>query len=410
MMVWSEYQRASLALWYVVNASLSSYYKLLEAFENPADALSAGSLSWQNLGIHKAHLARLADEKSTQAFLEITHQRCQGGVFGVIFLDDGDYPNVLKQLYDPPPLLFYQGNKELLGMPQLAIVGTRKPSDYAQKITFDMAQYLVQAGYIITSGLALGVDSFAHRGALTQTDPNLVGRTVGVMGTGIDVCYPPQNQGLFFDIVQSGGCLVSELLPATPASKHTFPRRNRIVTGMSLATIVTEAGIQSGSLISARLTAEQGKQVFVVPNRIDNPQAEGCHHLIREGATLIYHPNQILDELQSQGGILPTTFGQGVSLFSDDETPKLALRNTPKNPQKVPQGTTAQISKTQDTSLNAKIPEHLLVVYQVLDNDPKDLDKLVELTALSAGELLAKLTELEIYGFVKVFGGRYAKV
>lgn len=394
-----------MALWYVVNASLSSYYKLLDAFQNPADALSAGSLSWQNLGIHKAHLARLMDVKSTQAFLEITYHRCQSGMFGLIFLDDEDYPNILKQLYDPPPLLFYQGNKSLLSRPKLAIVGTRKPSEYAQKISFDMAQYLVQAGYVITSGLALGVDSFAHRGALTQTDPEFLGQTVGVMGTGVDVCYPPQNQGLFFDIIQSGGCLVTELLPATPASKHTFPRRNRIVTGLSLATIVTEAGIQSGSLISARLTAEQGKQVFVVPNRIDNPQAEGCHHLIREGATLVYHPNQILEELQFQNSILPTTFGQGVSLFSDAKTPK----TTPKNPQNAPQGTIAQASSTQEPPLNVEIPEHLLMVYQVLDNDFRDLDKLVELTALSAGDLLAKLTELEIYGFVKSFGGRYAK-
>lgn len=395
----TEHQRAVLTLWYVVNASLSSYYKLIHSFETAEKALTAGVVAWQDLSIHKAHIARLEDTNSIKAFLHRIEESINKQVYGVLF----ELPESLMYLYDPPPVLFYRGNKERLLEPSLAIVGTRKPSDYAQKISFDMAQYFVQAGFVVVSGLALGVDSFAHKGALAQSEPEFFGKTVGVMGTGIDVCYPPQNQGLFFDIVQSGGCLVSELLPATPAGKHTFPRRNRIVTGLSLATIVTEAGIQSGSLITARLTAEQGKQVFAVPNRIDNPQAEGCHHLIREGATLIYHPNQVLDELQSQTSILPTTFGQGVSLFSDNDTSK-PTTSKPKPAQKVSRET------TQETPSNAKIPEHLGVVYQVLGDELLDLDSLVDLTALSAGELLAKLTELEIYGFVKSFGGRYGKV
>lgn len=374
-MVFDDNQRAVLALWYVVNASLSSYYKLIHKFETPQNALNAGVVAWQELSIHKAHLARLEDKNSIKAFLHSVEQNVAKQMYGVLF----DLPSLLLDLYDPPPVLFYRGDKQRLFEKSLAIVGTRKPSDYARTISFDLAQYLVQAGFVITSGLALGVDSFAHKGALAQSEPQFFGKTIGVMGTGIDVCYPPQNQGLFFDLIQAGGCLVSELLPATPASKYTFPRRNRLVTGLSLATIVTEAALQSGSLISARLTAEQGKQVFVVPNRIDIPNSEGCHHLIREGATLIYHPNQILEELNHQ-------------------VVKPAQAFLPHS----------EVDKTNTNNV-FDVPEHLLAVYRLLD-EPKDLDFLVAASGLAVGALLAQLTELEIFGLVVQVGGRYAKI
>lgn len=381
-MPFTESQRASLALWYVVNTSLSSYYKLIHKFETPQEALSQGAMAWQELSIHKAHIARLEDKASIKAFLHGVEESIAKDVYGVLF----DMPSVFHNLYDPPPVLFYRGNKERLFEKSLAIVGTRQPSDYAERLSFDLAQYLVQAGFVIVSGLALGVDSCAHKGALAQTDPEFFGRTVGVMGAGIDVCYPRQNQGLFFEIVQSGGCLVSELLPATPASKHTFPRRNRIVTGLSLATIVTEAGIQSGSLISAKLTAEQGKQVFVLPNRIDAPNSEGCHHLIREGATLIYHPNQILEDLNHEL-VVPAQVFLARSVQDKDE-----------------------LSEPISQTPNQDVPPHLLKVYQILDKEPKDLDALVALTGLDASTLLAELTELELFGLITQLGGRYGRV
>lgn len=394
----TDTQKDTLSLWYAVNMSLTSFYKLVNAFDAPSNALLVGKKNpsnWQQLNIHKSHLARLSDTASMNAFLYRINEHYDKGLFGLLFSDDDDYPENLAQLYDPPPVLFYKGNKGRLQDSQLAIVGTRQPSEYAKKITFDLAQYLVQAGFTIASGLALGVDSVAHKGALAQQDHELLGRTVGVMGTGIDVCYPPQNQGLFFEIVEAGGCLISELLPATPASKHTFPRRNRIVTGLSLATIVTEAAIQSGSLISARLAAEQGKQVFVVPNRIDSPQSEGCHHLIREGATLIYHPNQIIEELRSQGSILPTSFSQISTIYQE---------NLEKNKKDA-----SHAINEQETPPTQEIPSHLNKLYQLLSTDPKDLDSLVLESNKNAGELLAQLTELEIYGWVIQTGGLYAR-
>ena len=212
------------------------------------------------------------------------------------------------------------------------------------------------------------------------------------MGTGIDICYPKQNQGLFFEIVQAGGCLITELLPGTPASKHTFPRRNRIVTGLSSATIVTEATLQSGSMISARLTAEQGKQVFALPNRIDNPLGEGCHHLIREGATLIYHPEQIVSELSPTLG-QSYTFSAQSSVFDEAES---AVLETPK--------AKPVIAKP------AIVPPHLQAVYALIDDNAKDLDTLVNASGLDIATLLVQLTELELLGVITQFGGRYGKV
>lgn len=313
---------AVLALWYVVNTSLSAYYKLIDAFGSPKASLFASTNDWQMLGIHKSHIQRLTDIKSIDAFLKDTAQKTCANLFNIVYHFDKNYPKQLNELFDPPPLLFYKGDIKVLSLPQIAIVGTRKPSDYAKKTTFDLASYIAQSNFAVTSGLADGVDSFAHTGAMT------CGKTVGVMGTGIDVIYPKSHGGLFADIVNQGGCLVSELLPATPASKHTFPRRNRLVVGLSCATVVTEATMQSGSLISARLTAEQGKQVFVIPGQIDNPNSEGCHHLIREGATLVYHPNQILEDINHYDAP-PTHFSNPPSIYHNNSKANPAITPTP---------------------------------------------------------------------------------
>lgn len=377
---------AVLALWYVVNTSLSAYYKLIDAFGSPKASLFASTNDWQMLGIHKSHIQRLTDIKSIDAFLKDTDQKICANLFNIVYHFDKNYPKQLNELFDPPPLLFYKGDIKVLSLPQIAIVGTRKPSDYAKKTTFDLASYIAQSNFVVTSGLADGVDSFAHTGAMT------CGKTAGVMGTGIDVVYPKSHGGLFADIVNQGGCLVSELLPATPASKHTFPRRNRLVVGLSCATVVTEATMQSGSLISARLTAEQGKQVFVIPGQIDNPNSEGCHHLIREGATLVYHPTQILEDINHYG-TSPTHFSNPPSIYHNNSKANPAITPTPpKNTPKV------------------NLPVHLTTVFDALDNTPKDLDILIDITKLSTADLLAKLVELEILGVITNSGGRYAKL
>lgn len=374
---------ATLALWYCVNTSLSAFYKLFHEFGSCLSALEQPVSVWQALGIHKAHIKRYQDVADTLAFVEHTWQKRQSGAYGILFLNDDAYPSQLKEIYDPPPVLFYQGEATRLSDKQIAIVGSRHPTPYAQAVSFDMAQYLAYAGFTIISGLAQGVDKAAHLGALTQ-EINL-GRTVGVMGTGIDVCYPKNHHALYAQIIKAGGCLVSELLPSTPASKHAFPRRNRLVAGLATATVVTEAAMQSGSLITARLSAEMGKQVFAVPSQIDNLNAQGCHHLIREGATLIYHPSQILEDL---GVAMPSTGTVPVSEQKTKHIDEMSVSSTPSH----------------------AISEHLQAVFLALSSQGVDLDTLVATTGLSVSELLAQLLELELMGVVRSIGGRYERI
>ena len=399
----SDDQRAILALWFELNASLSSYHKLIHSYGSAQLALQAGVESWRQLGMHHTHLARHEQPEKTRASIDKIQQALIDNKYSLLFTEQPNFPTQLLEIYDPPPLLFYRGNSELLHHAQIAIVGSRKPTTHAQKITFDMAQYLAQAGYIITSGLAIGVDKRAHLGALAQTDIALQGRTVGVMGTGIDVNYPNHHDQLFSQIIDKGGCIISELLPHTLPHKHTFPRRNRLVAGLSIATIVTEATIQSGSLITARLTSEQGKQVFAIPSHIDNANAEGCHHLIREGATLIYHPQQVLDDVSSQ---LPvqSQFHSQSNEYSNTQTPHQALSSPPVTSKKT-------IKPQQIKPLpSITIPEHLTVLFEQLDWHGQDLDALIVASNLAAAQLIGQLMELELVGAITVQGGRYLRI
>ncbi|WP_394124701.1 DNA-processing protein DprA [Psychrobacter nivimaris] len=408
----SDDQRAILALWYEVNASLSAYHKLITSFGYPQLAWQAKVEAWKQLGIHHTHLKRHEQPEQTLANIDKIQQALIDGRYGLLFADDADYPAQLSQIYDPPPLLFYRGDSARLHQAQIAIVGSRKPTAHAQKITFDMAQYLAQAGYIITSGLAMGVDKRAHLGALAQADPDYQGRTVGVMGTGIDVNYPNHRDQLFIQIVEQGGCIISELLPHTQPHKHTFPRRNRLVAGLSLATIVTEATIKSGSLITARLTSEQGKQVFAIPSHIDNSNAEGCHHLIREGATLVYHPQQVLEDVNGQldydkGAYRTANATNSISNHSNInqtsdafDIEKKAIKSTSQQP-------SSDIKPARSTVI---VPENLAAIYEQLDWHGQDLDALISATKLAPPQLIGQLMELELMGLISEQGGRYLRI
>ena len=408
----SDDQRAVLALWTEVNASLSAYHKLVTSFGNAELAWCAKVEAWRQLGIHSTHLKRHEQPQQTQATIDTIQQALLDKKYGLLFADQSDYPPQLLDIYDPPPLLFYRGDKARLQQAQIAIVGSRKPTTHAQKITFDMAQYLAQAGYIITSGLAMGVDKRAHLGALAQVDAEYQGRTVGVMGTGIDVNYPNHHDKLFSQIIEQGGCIISELLPHTLPHKHTFPRRNRLVAGLSLATIVTEATIQSGSLITARLTSEQGKQVFAIPSHIDNNNAEGCHHLIREGATLIYHPQQVLEDINSQLGYQSRNYNSSDNAELNIEQANLSQSSNPLNTNRTSSTTIghAPQSNLKSSSNAIVIPEHLTQVYEQLDWHGQDLDALLSTTNLTPPQLIGQLMELELLGVISVQGGRYLRV
>lgn len=408
----SDNQRAILGLWYEVNASLSAYHKLITTYGDAQLAWQATVGAWKQLGLHHTHLKRHEQPEQTRAAIDKIQQALLDGRYGLLFAGQPDYPAQLLHIYDPPPLLFFRGNSARLHQAQIAIVGSRKPTAHAQKITFDMAQYLAQAGYVITSGLAIGVDKRAHLGALAQTDLDYQGRTIGVMGTGIDVNYPNHRDQLFAQIIEQGGCIISELLPHTQPHKHTFPRRNRLVAGLSLATIVTEATIKSGSLITARLTSEQGKQVFAIPSHIDNSNAEGCHHLIREGATLIYHPQQVLEDVNGQLDYGKRSYRPTDIISADSHQVEVTQSSVASN---VKRNSVTMVSQPESSHIKPPrsaivVPDHLTQVYEQLDWHGQDLDALVIATQLAPSQLIGQLMELELMGVISVQGGRYLRV
>ncbi|MBU4370105.1 DNA-processing protein DprA [Patescibacteria group bacterium] len=207
-----------------------------------------------------------------------------------IHIKDKNYPELLKEIYNPPQTLYINGQLKAKEMYPLAVVGTRKISLYGQKITRFLVKALAQAGFTIISGLALGVDGIAHQATLDAG-----GRTIAVLGSGLDIIYPYSHQQLAQKIIESNGAIVSEYEPKTRPSKWAFPARNRIVAGMSLGILVIEAPKKSGALITARFALEQGREVFAVPGNVDNKNSEGCNLLIKMGAKPVTKPEDILE-------------------------------------------------------------------------------------------------------------------
>ena len=206
---------------------------------------------------------------------------------------DSEYPPALREIYDPPLCLYIKGKIPETWPRGIGVVGSRETSHYGLETAKKLSYQLAYAGVPVISGLARGIDTAAHLAALAAK-----GTTWAVLGCGLDLMYPPENDGLAARIVESGGCLISELPLGTAPDKTTFPMRNRIVSGLSFGVLVVEAGRQSGALITARQALEQGRQVFAVPGRIDNPLAQGCHRLIKDGAKLVEGAEDVLTELE----------------------------------------------------------------------------------------------------------------
>lgn len=273
--------------------------QLLAAFETASAALSAPASAWRALGLsaETVEARRLPEirERALHALRWLDGPGRQLRLF-----DQPDYPALLGELADAPPLLFVEGDAALLDAPQLALVGSRRASAPGLANARRFAGELARAGFVVTSGLALGIDGAAHQGAL-----DVGGRTLAVLGTGLEVLYPRRHAGLAAQILECGGALVSELLPDAPPLAQHFPRRNRIISGLSLGVLVVEAGLQSGSLITARLAAEQGREVWAIPGSIHHPGARGCHQLLREGAGLVESVADILESLRGWQAVAP---------------------------------------------------------------------------------------------------------
>ncbi|WP_122840906.1 DNA-processing protein DprA [Pseudomonas viridiflava] len=268
------------------------FKKLLDAFGSASKALSAPANAWKSLGLPFACAEGRRDPDVRDgahhalAWLERPRQH-------LLMWDQPDYPALLAEISDPPPLLFVAGDPGILDKPQLAMVGSRRASRPGMDTAAAFSRSLAGAGFVITSGLALGIDAAAHQAAL-----DVGGRTVGVLGTGLEKFYPQRNRRLAEAMIASGSAVVSEFpLDAAPTASN-FPRRNRIISGLSLGVLVVEASVASGSLITARLAAEQGREVYAIPGSIHHPGAKGCHQLIRDGAMLVETIEHILEALR----------------------------------------------------------------------------------------------------------------
>jgi DNA processing protein len=278
-----------LAVYYAPGVGATTFHALLAHFATPAAVRTAPTDELRGCGLGTDTVRALRDPDRQQLARDLDWLSRPGN--HLLTCNSPHYPALLRQVADPPPILYVHGDPGLLNAAQLAIVGSRNPTPSGSRTAQEFASHLAAAGLVITSGLALGIDTAAHRGA---AEPGLP--TIAVMGTGLDRVYPASNRGLAREIARHGA-LVSEFPIGTPPLAENFPRRNRIISGLSLGTLVVEAALRSGSLISARLAAEQGREVFAIPGSIHNPLARGCHRLIREGAKLVETAQDIIDEL-----------------------------------------------------------------------------------------------------------------
>ena len=347
--------------------------RLLSHFESPRQALDASRGDWLHAGLPEALTRSRPDPERAAA---IHDWLAASADHHLVARGEAAFPDALNDLPDAPAVLFARGRLAAMREPQVAMVGSRTPTTGGRQNARAFARHLAGQGLVITSGLALGIDGEAHRGAL---DAN--GTTIAVLGSGIDRLYPPEHAELAEQIVAGGGLILSEWLPGTEPRRGHFPRRNRLISGLASGVLVVEASVQSGSLITARLAGEQGRDVFAIPGSIHNPLARGCHRLIRQGAKLVETGQDVLEELA------PTLRRQLEAI----ETPPQPGSETPEPP-----------AVTRD-------PEQQRIL-DLLGHDPQPADHLIESSGLTAGEVSSILLMLELAGEVSTLpGGLYVR-
>lgn len=333
--------------------------QLLKAFGEPS-AVFAASYSQLRQIVSNTVAEKInsgPDNRSTESILEWLQTEQNH----LITLADPLYPKALLEISDPPPLLYAKGQTKWLNTPGIAVVGSRNSTPQGEKNAEDFSQALAHHGYTIISGMALGIDGAAHRGALKAN-----GATIAVVGTGLDVVYPSRHRELAHQIAERG-LILSEFPLGTPSKAQNFPRRNRIISGLSIGCLVIEANVQSGSLITARLAAEQGREVFAIPGSIHSPVSKGCHQLIKQGAKLVDHIQDIVDELC------------GIS--------------------------------TQNISADQVIPQETNPLLDLMGFEPISMEALIERSGLTSDGLSAMLLMLELESKVASLpGGRYQRL
>ncbi|HEX3105401.1 MAG TPA: DNA-processing protein DprA [Terriglobales bacterium] len=349
--------------------------RLVEFFGGVEGVFRASLTELEAAGLPAGAAQSLATGRSIELAQDELGKAANAGI-KIVSLDDPEYPSELRQIYDPPLLLYVRGNVAAISQPGIAMVGTRHPTPYGMGMAERLACDLAARGVVIFSGLARGVDTFAHRGAVSAK-----GKTVAVFGTGVDVMYPKENSRLADQILSFGGALISEFPLGTFAAPQNFPIRNRIISGISLGVLVVEAAEYSGTRITARCALEQNREVFAVPGNVTNKNSWGPNTLIKQGAKLVATWEDVWEELP--GNV------------------RLAL--TPETGAESPGGQTASLFEEPSLSPHEK------KIYRVLKADEaQHLDEIIEKLEpeLSSSEIFAALFELELAGKVKQLPGK----
>jgi DNA processing protein len=357
-------------------ARASALRRLLDSHGHADGALAAGPRDWASHGL-AAEACQAIRSPDADAIAR-GERWLDGADRQLIGWRDPDYPPLLRRIPSPPPMLFVAGDAGLLWRPSVAVVGSRAATAGGRANAAAFAGALANAGLCVASGLAAGIDAAAHAATLQAK-----GATLAVLGTGPDIPYPLRHRPLL-ERVAAEGAVVSEHLPGTGPLRQHFPSRNRILAGLSLGTVVVEAAERSGALITARLAAEVGREVFALPGSIHNPMARGCHRLIREGATLVESPAEVLDVLG------PLAADLARALRGELGTPIHVAQSSPEPP------------PDADADYNR--------LWRALGHDPTGMDELVERSGLTTAELSSMLLALELEGRVAAEHGRYCRI
>lgn len=378
-----DHLHALLALQHLPGLGSGRYWQLMDHFADAGTVLQQPA--------HELHLFLSEDARSLLADYQ---RRGDASTLGqviarnidwlaqqtdihVLTIGHPQYPELLRQIPRPPALLYVRGDISCLNLPQIAVVGSRNPSSGGEDNAYQFSRHLAASGFAITSGLALGVDGAAHRGALAAK-----GKTLAIFGTGIDTVYPARHRTLAQQIVEQGGALVSEFPLGTRSHAGNFPQRNRLISGLSCGTLVVEAAMQSGSLITARLALQQNREVFAIPGSIHNPLARGCHSLIKQGAVLAETGEDIVEQL---GGMLA---------FKREELAYTEFRH----------GASHKVA-AEISALPLSPDERVLLT--AIGFDPTPFDLLVERSGMAAGKVAAQLMGLELKGAVSATAAGY---
>lgn len=386
---------ARLQIWRAAGIGPAALNRLLNYFGSAVAALAASDTEISQAGLKSNTIQNLraVPAEASAADLEWLHRAAHRHI---LVPEDSRYPKLLRDVKATPPILFVAGKPELLNEPQLAMVGSRTPTTYGKDNAQAFAQYLAKHGISVTSGLALGIDAASHQGALEAS-----GSTIAVIATGLDIMYPAKNRSLAEQIVEQGA-IVSEFPIGVKPQAQNFPRRNRIISGLSLGTLVVEAALQSGSLVTAQHAIEQGREVFAIPGSIHSPLAHGCHRLIRQGAKLVETAADILEELAPQ---LQTYLGLGISTTDTPTSSPPKLHKPLSFLEEIrTQGNTEERS---EASLDAEEQQILATI----GLEPLPIDQIVIQTGLTTDVVSSMLLMLELQGYITACGGgRYKRL